>query len=75
MGGVKYQLMSHRRILSGGEIYELILKWFPRFGEGKGVNRQSKEDFEDSENTSFDTINGGIMSLHICPNPKNVHQE
>ena len=36
--------------------------------EGK-LNRQSKEDFQGSENTLYDTTVMSIWALHICPNP------
>ena len=39
--------------------------------EGK-LNRQSKEDFQGSENTLYDTTVMSIWALHICPNPWNT---
>ena len=37
-------------------------------GEG-GMNKQSREDFQGSGNTLYDTNNDGYMALNICPNP------
>ena len=39
-------------------------------GQGKGgMNRQSTEDFQDSETSLYDTV---MMDTWACPNPQNV---
>ena len=43
---------------------------------GRGVKRQSTEDFQGIENTLYDTPDGRYMLLYFCPNPQNMqHQE
>lgn len=44
--------------------------------EGEGVSQGSTEDVYGSETTLYDTMcKGGYMSLHICPDSQNGHQE
>ena len=49
-------------------------QWLPRVIGEKGTNWWSKDNFSDSEISAW-YYNDRYMTLYICPNPQNIHQQ